>query len=134
MTHPHELSHAYLLAVLNYDPLTGVFTRKVPYGRQAIGDVVGSQHIDGYLTIGVGGRSYTAARLAWFYAHGSWPTGMAKHKNRNRMDNRLENLEDAPDARREKYYSRPRKYGPRVQNYKQIKKLDPPPTSPYATE
>ena len=37
---------------------------------------------------------FRAARLAWFYTHGAWPIGEVDHINRNRSDDRLENLRD----------------------------------------
>ncbi len=37
-------------------------------------------------------------RLAWFLHHGEWPTLMIDHRNRDRLDNRIENLRLADDV------------------------------------
>lgn len=49
----------------------------------------------GYNLIRVDGTLYRSARLAWFYVHGRWPEPQIDHKNRNRSDDRLENLREA---------------------------------------
>ena len=46
-----------------------------------------------YIKIQVNHKLYYAHRLAWFYAHGFWPTEL-DHINRNRADNRLRNLRE----------------------------------------
>lgn len=40
------------------------------------------------------GHVVYAHRLAWFYVHGVWPTNEIDHINRNKSDNRIENLRD----------------------------------------
>ena len=75
-----------------YDPESGVFTRRKKWGRQNVGDPVGSISPQGYVQVGVGGRTYGAHRLAWLYVTGSFPDGEIDHINRNRSDNRFKNL------------------------------------------
>ena len=81
---------------LAYNPETGIFTWAVPPSRSAIkaGDVAGSKHSDGYLSIKYGGKKYFSHRLAWILTYGSWPVGQIDHINGCRTDNRLENLRD----------------------------------------
>jgi hypothetical protein len=80
---------------IHYNPLTGVFTRLVSlHPRIPAGGVTGSTTRTGYVHIGVLGRSYPAARLAWLYMTGSFPKGQIDHINRLRNDNRFNNLRD----------------------------------------
>lgn len=81
-----------LRASIAYDPDTGVFTRKVGYGRSKAGTVLGTKASTGYLTICFKGQIFTAHRLAWFYVHGVMPSSPVDHINGNRTDNRIENL------------------------------------------
>lgn len=87
------IEHSKLLELLHYDPASGTFTWKVTRGRSAkAGQVAGTPHPEGYVQIGVCGRLYLAHRLAWFYVTGQWPAGLIDHQNRDRSDNRFENL------------------------------------------
>ena len=89
---PPSLTQERLKTLLNYDTETGVFTSRKAWGSRPAGRVLGSKNQHGYLQISVAGRSYTAQRLAWLYAHGEWPKGVIDHINRVRDDNRLCNL------------------------------------------
>lgn len=82
-----ELSELKML--LEYNPLIGKFTNKKKPHK-----TVGSYDRDGYLTIYLKGKDYRAARLAWFYMTGDWPTGQIDHINRIPSDDRWENLRD----------------------------------------
>lgn len=79
---------------LSYDPATGVFRwRRAPNGAQKCGEIAGRVHAEtGYRTIFVLGRSYTAGRLAWWFVHNEWPQHDIDHENRNRGDDRIDNL------------------------------------------
>jgi len=92
------ITHDNLLALLAYDPHTGLFTQKTFWWKRKPGDIVGGATPQGYWYVGVKGKQYPAHRLAWFYVHGVWPTNDIDHINRNRMDNRLENLREATRA------------------------------------
>jgi len=83
---------AKLKSHLHYDSNTGVFTCLKAWGSKPAGRVLNSKNRHGYVQISVGGRSYTAQRLAWFYVHGEWPDGVIDHINRVRDDNRFCNL------------------------------------------
>ena len=90
------ITHEDLLAALNYDPLTGVFTWRSPGRRRVVGRTVGSWDMHGYLTVRLAKRSYKLHRLAWFYVTGSWPKNDIDHINGVRHDNRYSNLRDVP--------------------------------------
>ena len=76
---------------LTYNPQTGVFTRR-NNPRGDANKAVGRIATKGYRQISVWGKRYVAHRLAWLYIHGEWPQGQLDHINRNKDDNRIENL------------------------------------------
>jgi hypothetical protein len=83
-----------LREVLSYDADTGIFRWRVTRGHVRAGLIAGTS-TDRYIIIGVDGRDYRAHRLAWLYVHGRWPAVALDHKNRNKHDNRLDNLREA---------------------------------------
>jgi hypothetical protein len=89
------LTHARLLAVLSYDPITGFFHwRQMLSPRGVIGSRAGSVHPNGYRLLTIDGVGYLAHRVAWFYVHGVWPSNYVDHKNHKRDDNWIDNLRD----------------------------------------
>lgn len=97
---PPPLELDRLLAVIHYDPNTGIFTRIGLSGdrKDLIGKKAGGPSGDGYIRIAVDSRRYRAHRLAWFYMTGSWPAREIDHRNRIRSDNRWVNLREASSA------------------------------------
>lgn len=89
------ISTEQLHDLMRYDPETGHFTRLVKCGKERRGAIAGTTNKNGYCNIMIGGRLYRAHRLAWFYMTGEWPKGDVDHKNRDRLDNRWENLREA---------------------------------------
>ena len=87
----------YARCILDYDPLTGNFTRKEQAhgygGIKEIGSTAGGDK-DGYIKIGIDQVYYSAHVLAyWFIVGQDIPTGTEiDHINRIRNDNRWENL------------------------------------------
>jgi HNH endonuclease/AP2 domain len=73
-------------ATVNYDPLTGLFTRKSGPGRG------GNKNGAGYIQLNVDGKFYYGHRLAWWFVYGEWPSGELDHINGDRSDNRIANL------------------------------------------
>jgi len=59
--------------------------------RKPIGSLAGGINSDGYTTIRIDNRAYLAHRLIWKMHHGTEPN-VIDHINRNRNDNRIENL------------------------------------------
>ena len=90
-----DLTVKRLKELYNYDPETGVFTRKVKSGNGLLpGSVAGSPKGNGYLRIQIDGKAYQCHRLAWLYMYGVWPENQIDHINQVRDDNRISNLRD----------------------------------------
>lgn len=93
------LTQERLKELLHYDPETGLFRWRIKPSRTAeIDDVAGNIHVDGYRVIGIDGKIYRAARLAWLYIHGAFPKGLIDHKSGDRSDDRICNLRPATAA------------------------------------
>lgn len=81
-----------LVSILNYDPETGIFTWKKPYGtRVRAGSVAGTLGANGYIRIKINGSKFQAHRLAMLYVHGTLPPADTDHINRLKSDNRIVN-------------------------------------------
>lgn len=101
----NRLTLEELRRILYYDPITGILTwliRRNGHGGCVVGKPAGSlrQHSSdtwldgGYIQIVIDQRVYRAHRLAWWFMTGTPPPkGIdVEHKNRDRADNRWENL------------------------------------------
>ena len=53
---------------------------------------IGSLDKDGYLIIKVKGKQFKAHHIVWLLAYGDFPNQEIDHINRNKTDNRIENL------------------------------------------
>ena len=70
----------------------GSLIRTVPTSnRVKAGDVAGTKDKDGYIVINLRGKQRKAHHLVWLYHYGYMPK-MIDHINRNKSDNRIENL------------------------------------------
>lgn len=89
------ITHDKLKALLHYDPNTGLFTWiKHRTGTATAGKIAGYSCEGGYRRLRIFGRNYRINRLAWFYMTGEWPKGQIDHKDRDRTNNKWENLRD----------------------------------------
>lgn len=79
---------------VNYDPVTGIFTRKKSAGNTSTGSVLGNPDKKGYLKCMILGEYHRLNRLAWFYSYGVWPSMQVDHQNQDKTDNVLSNLRD----------------------------------------
>lgn len=86
-----------LRSLVCYDPSTGLFVAKIDThkGRWKAGRKVGNLQSMGYLAISIEGKTYLAHRLAWLYMTGKWPKHLIDHKDRDKRNNRWENLREA---------------------------------------
>ncbi len=81
-----------LKSLLRYEPETGDFVWLVSKARAIADDIAGTP-AEGYILIGIDGKSYRAHRLAWFWMTGEWPHEI-DHRDLNRANNRWANLRE----------------------------------------
>lgn len=92
------IDHPRLLELLDYCPLSGVFTRKISLTNKVkVGDVAGNNN-KGYWELSVDGKTYMAHVLAWFYVYGVWPTKDIDHEDMNKSNNAIKNLREASES------------------------------------
>lgn len=88
----------WIREVLEYNPVTGeFFWLRSGHGVNA-GDVAGSVYPNGYRYLQIDGEDYRAGRVAWFFMTGDDPDVFIDHKNKDRDDNRFENLRKATNS------------------------------------
>lgn len=78
--------------LVEYDPATGVFTRLVGGGGALAGHTPSYVNRCGYIEFRLDNELYKAHMLAWFFVYGCWPEARLVHRNRNKSDNRIDNL------------------------------------------
>lgn len=84
----YGLDAELLRSLLDYDPLTGLFTWRSNRSNVKAGTIAGCFDASGYWQITVLNRSRKAHRLAHLYMTGNWPTLHIDHINQVRHDNR----------------------------------------------
>ena len=88
-----------LRKVLSYAPATGIFRWKVSASSRApVGAIAGAKNGRGYRQIRIGGRPYSASRLAWLYMTGKWPNSEISYINGKPSDTRWANLREATSS------------------------------------
>ena len=95
----HSPGRQYVSAELirhcfHYDPVTGFFHWKnPPHNRLKKGAIAGSVK-QGRRIITVGGWHFLASNVAWLYVHNEWPEFELDHRNRDPLDDSINNLRD----------------------------------------
>jgi len=78
---------------LHYNENTGDLTwMKSPSRRMVVGSMAGCLDSEGYKLVRFNSKNYRYARVCFFLHHGVQPSGVVDHINRDRGDNRIENL------------------------------------------
>ena len=94
----NEIDFKRLQEILDYDQETGIFTWKINQcGARKKGQIAGTKNKNGYIVIRHK-KLYYAHRLAWLYVHGIFPDSVIDHINRNKSDNRINNLRSVSHA------------------------------------
>lgn len=75
-----------------FDLVDGRLIRKFKRGKAPKGTSSFSKDRDGYLVVGIDNKLYRTHRLIWLYVYGEHPIGDIDHINRDKTDNRPENL------------------------------------------
>lgn len=98
MSVPRELpSLEKLKELFVYDQETGHLIRAKDKYKTAArkGDIVGTPNSDGHLIVRVDYQICYVHRIIWKMVYGQEPPPLLDHKNRNKQDNRIENLRAA---------------------------------------
>lgn len=96
-----EITQELLKSLFEYDTLTGNLIWKISRARAKQGDVAGYIKRGKWLNyreIRLGSVNYSAHRLVWLFHYGKWPEQSIDHKDRNPLNNRIENLRDVSQA------------------------------------
>lgn len=104
-----SLTYERASELLSYDPITGALTWRVAVCNVKAGDVAGSVDSKGYVGVQVGGRKYSAHRLAWLLMTGAWPTEQVDHRDGVKTNNRWSNLRDVSASVNQQNVRTPRK-------------------------
>lgn len=93
------ITQTRLKELLNYDPITGIFTWKISRGGRNPGSLAGSRDkLRDYITIQIDGTLYRAHRLAFLYMLGRLPEDQVDHIDRCRYNNAWNNLRECTQA------------------------------------
>lgn len=92
------VTQAQLHELFDYDGHTGNLIWKVARQGIRVGDVAGCINTRGYRTIRLSGCGYLAHRLIWMHHHGKLPDRQIDHIDRDKLNNRIENLRDVPQS------------------------------------
>jgi hypothetical protein len=100
-----DLPQDFLLSIFDYNPETGVLTRKKRpiehfsskrtfdmYNNKHAGETVKQINDQGYVIAIINGKQYRAHRIAWIMTFGPINDKKIDHINGNRSDNRISNL------------------------------------------
>lgn len=93
-----SVTHSKLIKSLDYNQQSGEFHWKLsPTTSVKVGSLAGNYGSGKYKynRISIGGKSYLAHRLAWFYVYKFWPDDEIDHKDRNPHNNAIANLREA---------------------------------------
>lgn len=84
-----------VLLAFDYDPISGIITRKKSLRKDRVGKPAGSPESRGYVQVRFHGRLVMAHQIAWAIFYGVWPDFEIDHHNLIKSDNRISNLRPA---------------------------------------
>ena len=88
------ITQEHLQYLFTYDKQVGHLVRNFRRGKAQKGTYSTCKDRDGYIVLGVDGKTYREHRLIWMYHYGKFPEHDIDHINWVRDDNRIENLRD----------------------------------------
>src|SRR5688572_15965797 len=91
----NSLTAQRLRELLRYDPESGIFYWIAHRRGLQIGDIAGREASRGEWRITVDYVEYVAARLAWLYMTGEWPSHEIDHRDQQKLNNKWDNLRPA---------------------------------------
>jgi hypothetical protein len=104
---PMMKEHEIVRELLDYDPRTGNLIWKSrndnQFNSRFAGKIAGFTTQVGYWAIGInlgcGFKVYQAHRLVWLHQTGEWPHHHIDHLDRDKLNNRIENLADVTPSK-----------------------------------
>lgn len=103
-----RISYERLRELVDYDPETGILTRKIrTSNRVHPGEVVGTVTGNGYWLARIDTHLAYNHQFIWLYAYGEWPKSPIDHVNGDITDNRLVNLRLATASQNQANKKRP---------------------------
>lgn len=94
------ITGTYLESLLFYDPDEGTLTWIDPgkHNMRYVGMLAGNIASDGYRKVRIDGQLYIASHLACLWMLGRWPYEEMDHKDRNRSNDKWDNLREATSS------------------------------------
>lgn len=85
--------------LLDYDPLTGIATRKVTtHYNSKVGNVINKVNKVGYITLCIDGKTYSLHRIIWLWMYGYLPENVVDHIDRCKINNEISNLREVAQS------------------------------------
>lgn len=95
----NDLSFERVRDLFDYDAENGWPVRKKDQFGRIVNRPCGNKPVcKGYGQVRIDGKTYQTHRIVWLLVHGEWPDGEIDHKDRNPMNNRIENLRVASSS------------------------------------